>query len=195
MIGAGPNPEAVGGLASRVRELWPELKARLGGVDHIIKKLQKLPHRNWIDRDTLYKIAREKSPRRAELVNQNEPEYVPAITALAFKQKDDVKAVQLLCVLDGVDLPTASAVLSWMFPERWPVIDRRAWQTLYRSEIVKTHRNGTGLGRQQWVSYLDVVRALASELSEFSLTPQRVDRILYALADPRFALETTGAAA
>ncbi len=195
MTGIGLNSKAMGGLATRVRELWPELRGQLGGVDSMIKQLNKLPHHNWIDRDTLFKIAWEKSPRKAELVNQNEPEIVPAITELAFKQKDDVKTVQLLRVLDGVDLPTASAVLSWMFPERWPVIDRRAWQTLYRAEIVKTHRNGTGLGRQQWVVYLSVVRALASELSEFKLTPQRVDRVLYALADRRFALEITGAAA
>ena len=195
MTRAGLNSKAMERLAFRVRELWPEIEGHMNGVDPMINQLQQLPHRNCIDRSTLFKIAREKSPRKAGLVMQNDQDNVLAITELAFKQTDDVKAIQLLCVLDGVDVPTASAVLSWMFPQRWPVIDRRAWQTLFGADIVRTHCKGIGLGGQQWAIYLDVVQALASELSELELTPQRVDRVLYALADPRFAVEANGAAA
>ena len=125
--------ESVPAVVASLRAREAELKPYLDGVDDFINALGKRNDKSKIDIKTLHLIAKEKSRRRAELVWRNDPKVVEQITELAFSIEDDTKPLQLLCVLDGVNVPTASSMLSWLFPEKWPVIDQRAWRTL-RSE-------------------------------------------------------------
>lgn len=180
--------EPVQDFAKQVRNAFPQLEGNLDDVDDLIGQLSVLPDRTFIDRATLHKIAEEKSTRRAELVYANGEDHVRQITKLAFSIDHSSKPISLLCTLDGIDVPTASAVLSWMFPDKWPVIDRRAWKVLYHSGIVNTHKDGIMLRRPQWEFYLRVVEELRRELSEYDFTPQRIDRVLYLLADPKYGI-------
>lgn len=180
MTPASFNGDAVPQLVAALKLNADRLKPLLPGVDPMVRQLAKLPDRSKLALATLYLIAREKSRRKAALVRSNDPHLVEKVTELAFAVKDGQKAAQLLCVLDGVDLPTASAVLSWMFPDRWPVIDVRAWQTLYSFGVVTSRESGRGLGMAQWRVYLQAVVALLEQLDGLAKTPQQVDRLLYA---------------
>lgn len=171
---------AVPQLVAALKPKSAALNRSLPGVDHLIHQLAKLPDRSKLTVDTLFQIAREKSRRKAALVRRNDDHLVERVTELAFSLSDGQKAVRLLCVLDGVDLPTASAVLSWMFPDRWPVIDVRAWQTLHSFGVVTSRASGRGLGMAQWRVYLQAVEALLDQLDGLAKTPQQVDRLLYA---------------
>ena len=173
--------ESVPAVVASLRAREAELKPYLDGVDDFINALGKRNDKSKIDIKTLHLIAKEKSRRRAELVWRNDPKVVEQITELAFSIEDDTKPLQLLCVLDGVNVPTASSMLSWLFPEKWPVIDQRAWRTLHRAGVVTSRPSGTALGVSQWRVYLQAVRALQAQLGELATTPQQVDRLLYGL--------------
>ncbi|WP_340239544.1 hypothetical protein [Sulfitobacter pontiacus] len=181
MNGASFVPQAVPRLVAELQARSEELKPYLSGMSAFISALNTSTDTSRIDIITLHKIAYKKSNRRAALVKKNDPKTVLKITELAFSLTDDVKPLQLLCVLDGVNIPTASSVLSWLFPERWPVIDQRAWRTLYKAGIVTSRPSGTSLGIPQWRVYLEAVRALQAEIGNLARTPQQVDRLLYGL--------------
>lgn len=174
-------PEAVPALVAVLRGRAAELTPHLDGVDDFIDALSKRKDKSSIDLKTLHMIAKKKSRRRAELVWKNDPKVVEQITELAFAIDDDLKPLQLLCVLDGVNVPTASSILSWLFPEKWPVIDQRAWRTLQSAGVVTTRPSGTALGVSQWRVYLPAVRTLQAQLDGLAKTPQQVDRLLYGL--------------
>ncbi|WP_298433376.1 hypothetical protein [uncultured Jannaschia sp.] len=168
-------------LAQKIRQRSSDLSPFLNGVDAFTAELQGIPDRTYLNKATLHKIAKEKSPRKADLVFNNSDEAIERITALAFSLNEDAKSMQLLCVLDGVNVPTASAILSWMFPEKWPVIDQRAWRVLYNAEIVNTREDGIGLGVPQWNEYMKAVRELHRAIPDLAKTPQQVDRLLFGL--------------
>lgn len=180
MTQASFNADAVPRLVEALKLNEKRLTPLLPGVDQIVRKLSKPQYRSKLTVDIVFEIAKAKSSRRAALVLGNDPYLVEKITELAFALRDGQKAAQLLCVLDGVDLPTASAILSWVFPEKWPVIDVRAWQTLHSFGVVTSRESGRGLGMAQWRVYLQAVEALRSQLGDLAKTPQQVDRLLYA---------------
>jgi hypothetical protein len=131
--------------------------------------------------EALYRIASVKSPRRAELTKRNSEGLVRGVTRLAFDKNVVVSErarIALLTSLEGVRVPTASAVLSWVFPEEWPVIDRRAWASLAHFGFTNP-RAGARLTDLHWQQYCDLVFPCAEQLG---WTPQKVDRWLYGYA-------------
>lgn len=175
------HEDRVKSLTAEILGRKSELVPYLDGMEPFLDRLRKLPDHSRLNVETLHLIAYEKSNRKAGLVKNNAPDVLERVTELAFSIEDDIKPLQLLCVLDGVDVPTASAILSWMFPDRWPVIDQRAWRTLYEAGVVTTRKNGIGLGGSQWRVYLQAVRSLMNSLGDLAPIPQRVDRLLYGL--------------
>ena len=90
--------------------------------------------------------------------------------------EEDVR-IRVLCALRGIGVPVASAVLAWTFPERWPVIDRRAWSSLADFGLVQKRSKQSPFSAANWVEYLEIVKPLAQELNWI---PQKVDFWLYA---------------
>jgi len=127
----------------------------------------------------LYEIARWKSPRRAGLVRENPPHVVEEVTGLALSLKDDHPdyAADLLTVLRGVSLPTASTVLTVVDPQHFGIIDIRAWNSLSRwrpSEFPRKRQGAFSL--KEFVRYLGTIRALAQESG---LSCREVDMALW----------------
>ena len=96
--------------------------------------------RGYFTLPEIYRIARWKSPRRAELLNPAscEPDLSPfaeKLTRFVLELGTDLdesvcKAV-LLDALPGVGIPTASAILTVADPEWYGIIDVRAWGSLH----------------------------------------------------------------
>jgi len=150
----------------------------------LIVSLRENAQKGWIDRATLFRIAKVKSPRRAKDVNKNPDHVVHQITQLAFDKDaltDERLRISLLCALHGVRVPTASAILSWVFPERWPVIDRRAWAALADLGYVEASR-ATRLTPGDWEMFCSIVIPAAKAVD---WTPQKMDRWLYGYARRR----------
>jgi hypothetical protein len=63
-----------------------------------------------------------------------------------------------------VGIPRASAILTLIDPQRYGVIDIRAWRVLRALGAVNGNRRGQGFTPRQWERYLAVLRDLAQRL-------------------------------
>jgi hypothetical protein len=95
-----------------------------------------------------------KSARTKSRVAQNSDVFVEAITRAAFVTEDEHERMTALCALRGVEAPTASVLLHFAFPDRYPIIDWRALESLGQPE------QATYTVRY-WVAYVDECRKLA----------------------------------
>lgn len=76
------------------------------------------------------RLARWKSVRKTPDYESNTEAEVRAATSAAFAASDDAAAIQALTPLRGVALRTASAILHWMRPDRFPILDVRVLAAL-----------------------------------------------------------------
>ncbi len=73
-----------------------------------------------------------KSARQLPNAKGNERKILRCVTRFAFQIRKETPAVavHLLCYLKGVRVRMASAILAVVDPQRYTVMDRRAWATL-----------------------------------------------------------------
>jgi hypothetical protein len=96
-----------------------------------------------------------KTPRSKSLVARNAPALVKSTTRAAFATEDESERMAALLSLRGVQAPTASVLLHFAFPERYPIIDWRALESLGQPR-----RSAYTIG--YWLAYLDACRDLAA---------------------------------
>jgi hypothetical protein len=84
----------------------------------------------YLTRDQLFLLCQWKSPRQAACANDNSTLFVREITRFALAAGDERARIEPLCLLDGVEWPTASTVLHWFHPEPYPILDFRALWSL-----------------------------------------------------------------
>jgi len=149
----------------------------------LIHNLQPAQARGYLTADELYDIARIKSPRRAQEVKRNTAAEIAQLTESAFSISSPVAAVAILTALQGVGVPTASAILAWTFPAKFGVIDQRAWASLQKFKILEGSRK-----RKMWFSLADWrlyhdqiinIASKATRILDSIITPQSVDLWLY----------------
>jgi hypothetical protein len=128
---------------------------------------QVLSKNGYVNRKQLYKIARWKSPRVSKIVKCNPDSIVESISAFALKIPDEKYKIRLLCALDGIDVPRASAILAMSNPQKYGVIDINAWFALTGKE---KHPNA-----KDWIWYLEELGKLAKKHGK---TPRQIDMAL-----------------
>jgi len=88
----------------------------------------------------------------------------------------------------------ASAVLMFLDPKRYGVIDIRAWQLLHAERAVSENAKGTKFTLKQWLQFLGILRRLSSrlgvtaravELTLFNVHKARQEGTLYGKRDGR----------
>lgn len=119
-------------------------------------------------------------PKKRYLKNKD---LVEKVTQKAFLESDETKKIKLLCTLEGVAIPTASALLSVVYPKKYPIIDIRCLEQLNNLgyEISKY------ISEKVWIKYLEIMRSLATQSDK---TPRQMDMALFAMH--RETLNTTG---
>jgi hypothetical protein len=70
----------------------------------------------------------------------------------------------------------ASAILMFLDPRRYGVIDIRAWQLLYAVGAVSENKEGTSFTLKHWLQFLGILRQLASRLG---VTARAVELTLF----------------
>ena len=88
--------------------------------------VNKVQRQKYLDINLLRNIAKWKSERRVDLIDKNSESDVKEITGYAFTSSSERVRHGILRCLDGVELPTASAVLHLFHKEPYPIIDKRA---------------------------------------------------------------------
>jgi len=84
----------------------------------------------YLTSEQLYKVAKWKSPRRAELIKENSEKYIKEITSFSFKANNEKAKIERLTLLSGVGWPTASVILHLFHDGKYPILDFRALWSL-----------------------------------------------------------------
>jgi len=123
--------------------------------------------------DEFYKICMWKSARQKQRYIGNK-DGVEQATKEAFAEADERQKMQILCHLDGVSVPMASALLTVVYPERYAVIDIRCLEMLKKMDC----DIGSSASLNTWLVYLDTMRNMAQENA---VTPRELDMALFAM--------------
>lgn len=159
------------------------------GVSELIDELKPSRRIGYLGRPQLLKVIKVKLQSRAEpsvhRASSIPDDVVQTLTKAAFDLDDTTCEDQetrerlrigILTALPGIEIPTASAILAWTFPDRFPVIDQRAWRAARRYGLVQGREAGVSLGAKQWVEYYRAVEWLRKQLL---WPPQEIDTWLY----------------
>lgn len=127
----------------------------------------------FLDFDEFYMIYMWKSARPKNKYLKNRT-IIEKITKEAFLESDELMKMEKLCQLDGVGIPTASALLTIVFPDKYAVIDIRCIEMLQflNVDIKKT------ITPKNRLKYLDIMRNRAKENE---LTPRELDKVFFAM--------------
>lgn len=129
--------------------------------------------RGYLTFEEFYKICMWKSVRPKQRYLKNK-ETIQAITTEAFLEKDELKKMEKLCTLKGVAIPTASAILTIVYPDRYAIIDIRCLEMLQELKFPLKKI----MSLNNWFKYLAIARELADENN---LTPRQIDKVLFSM--------------
>lgn len=100
----------------------------------------------------------------------NAATYVEEVTRISFSTSESRLKIEVLRLLDGVQWPTASAILHFCEPDHWPILDYRALWSLSQPDDQR-------YDFELWSSYTEYTRKLATQ-SQVSM--RTLDRALWA---------------
>jgi hypothetical protein len=158
------------------------------GTAALFEKCRAARRRGYLTMGEFVAACYWKSPRPINLIRANTHHRVRAATRAVLATRSEVRRLEALRQLDGVSVPTASAILTLLDPRRYGVIDIRVWQVLYSYGAVRQNPKGTNLTVAQWREFLAVLRKLSArlgrtvrevELSLFNAHTASQDGLLY----------------
>jgi hypothetical protein len=115
-------------------------------------------------------VCRWKTPRSGPLVAANTAGEVEAATRVALSgASGERERMEALRSLAGVEYPTASVLLHVAYPERYPILDRRALHALGVTSPVS-------YGLRFWTEYVEAYRRL---IAEAGVDGRTLDRALW----------------
>ena len=140
---------------------------------NIFQMGEKILNRGWMNKEEFLAICLWKSRRPKQLYNRNSSEEIIAKTKFCFSEKDEISKIQVLTELNGVKIPTASALLSVTNPFEYPIIDERCIQSLKHLGKI----SWTTITVNNWLEYLKVIRDLAKENN---ISARKIEKGLFA---------------
>lgn len=127
--------------------------------------------RGHVTRSEFLALCAWKTPRSKPRCARNTPAAVRSATRLALASPDEHIRVDALRALDGVGLPTASAILHFVHADPYPVLDVRALWSLGVDEPARAAHT-----HALWSAYVAACRELALRSG---LSMRDVDRALW----------------
>ncbi|MFA6466405.1 MAG: hypothetical protein WCV71_00925 [Patescibacteria group bacterium] len=133
----------------------------------------KIRENGYITFKDFYDICMWKSARQKQNYLKNK-DVVEEITRKALNQSDEIDRINTLRQLKGVEIKTASAILTIIFPEKYAVMDERCLDILidYGFRISKYPTIKT------WIQYIGIMRSLAKENN---VSPRELDMAFFAI--------------
>jgi hypothetical protein len=126
--------------------------------------------RGYMTRSDLIEVAKWKwkGGRTRQLAGQNSEEDVQEITRVSFATANERLRIGALLTLQGVHWPMASVILHFAFPDRYPILDVRAIETVEGSKFYSF---------ENWLKYTELCRKTARDMN---VTMRVLDRALWA---------------
>jgi hypothetical protein len=110
--------------------------------------------RGYYTREEFIEVCAWKTVRSRPKVSRNAEAAVVQATGLAISTDSEAAKMTALLELDGVGVPTASTLLYCVFPDRYPILDVRALESL---GVKPRSQYPLSL----WLGYLDACREFA----------------------------------
>ncbi len=129
--------------------------------------------RGFLTKKEFLSICLWKSRRPKPLYIQNDETFVIEQSRKAFSEQDEITKIGYLTALKGVEIPTASAILTVVFPENYGIIDVRCIETLNNLKQIDFER----ITIQNWLKYVSLLRNLSAELN---LSCREIEKALFA---------------
>lgn len=146
------------------------------GTLKLMKELKNVKAKGYFTKQEFLKIGMWKSPRPKQRYLRNSQEKILSISKKVMGTKSEKQRIELLTSLDGVSIPTASAILTLIDPENYGVIDIRAWQILYLYGSVRVRPKGRNFNFNNWHSYLKHLRFHARR---FQVPVRDIERTIF----------------
>jgi hypothetical protein len=142
-----------------------------GSVDKEVEERmkKKLAAQRFLSKCDLVEIGLWKSHRPKKRYESNEDAVVRELTKFSFEATTERARIGALCVLSGVSFAVASVILHFAFPERYPILDFHALESLGQSQP-------NSYTFEFWLDYCDQVKGIAEKLS---LPLRTVDKALW----------------
>lgn len=142
--------------------------------DYVFKVIgRKARKRGCLTFNEFYCIGMWKSARQKPNYLKNK-KLVKFLTKEAFKQPDEKKKITSLLIMRGVGIPTASALLTVVYPDKYAIIDIRCVEMLKKLGF----KLKSSMTLKNWLNYLQITRDLAKENN---ITPRELDKVLFAM--------------
>jgi len=132
--------------------------------------------RGYLLEEEFLSICLWKSRRPKQRYKNNTAEFIKTITQSALGEVEEAKKMRLLTELNGVQIPTASAILSVADPTQYPIIDVRCLRALDKLGTLSWPAPKP-ITLKDWLQYLTLMRGLAIQLD---ITPRDLDKALFA---------------
>jgi len=153
----------------RYRSLAELLKREMAQVEAeptaaLLRELRHVKRAKRFSRSEFIKMCRWKSARAIHHYRRNRAAAIGRTSREVLRTRNERQRLELLTSLKGVSVPTASAILTLIDPERYGVIDIRAWQLLFKIGAVEKKPRGVGFVFADWDRYLSILREHARAL-------------------------------
>lgn len=142
----------------------------------LMNKLKGVIKRGYFTKAEFMEMGMWKSPRPKQRYLKNSEEDIVSISKEVLDTKFEKRRIDLLTKLNGVSIPTASAILTLIDPEDYGVIDIRVWQVLYLYGSVKVKSTGTDFEFNNWYNYLMKLRYYARK---FKVSARDIERTIF----------------
>ncbi len=154
----------------RVQELAKKFVEESGDDAKVERAGAKAAKRGYLTRAELLAFVRWKANGRSDHhAAKNDEPYVKAVSAAALRSSSERFRIEALTLLDGVDWPTASTVLHFVFPNRYPILDFRVLWSL-RTDVPNQY------SFPFWAKYVARSRELAARVN---VNMRTLDRALW----------------
>jgi len=114
-------------------------------------------------------LCRWKTNRTQSRCAKNSPEFIKSVSHISLSTTDEQMRIEIWTLLNGVNWPTASALLHWLHPEEYPILDFRALWSLGYETPPKYHF-------EFWHEYVHYCRTLAKRCE---ISVRTLDRALW----------------
>ncbi|MCK4654183.1 MAG: hypothetical protein KAU01_07035 [Candidatus Cloacimonetes bacterium] len=145
-------------------------------TQELINELKNVRSRSYFTKEEFLKMAMWKSGRPKRWYLSNSEDEIIKISKKVFSTNYDKRKIELLTRLEGVQIPTASAILMLTDPQNYGVIDIRVWQVLYLYGSVKVNPKGKHFRFNNWYNYLMKIRYFADK---FKVKARDIERTLF----------------
>lgn len=142
----------------------------------LIDELKGVTKRGYFTKEEFLRMGIWKSPRPKNWYLANSEEEVIQISKKAFSTEFEKRRIDLLTRLQGISIPTASAILTLTNPKDYGVIDIRVWEVLYLYGSVLVNPTGTNFSFENWYNYLMKIRYFAKI---FDVNVRDVERTIF----------------